>query len=138
MSRNYLLKTGPMSEIYVTATGFEPTTAYFVNEHSTSWPDWPVWLNSWVFIYKLSSCGFVSLCSHLVQPIVIFFFRYLSLSLLHEKNIKKILNSCFISLIDVSDKRNVLPNTYCFLCTLFLACIIIIKNYFLCGGSMKV
>ena len=24
-----------------------------------------VWLNGWVFIYKLSGCGFVSRCSHL-------------------------------------------------------------------------
>ena len=26
---------------------------------------WPVWLNYWVFIYKLSGCGFESCCSHL-------------------------------------------------------------------------
>ena len=26
---------------------------------------WPVWLNSWVFVYKLSGCGFQSHCSHL-------------------------------------------------------------------------
>ena len=25
---------------------------------------WPVWLNGWVFIYKLSGCGFVLRCSH--------------------------------------------------------------------------
>ena len=25
----------------------------------------PVWLNGWVFIYKLSGCGFKSCCSHL-------------------------------------------------------------------------
>ena len=25
---------------------------------------WPVWLNGWVFVYDLSSCGFESLCSH--------------------------------------------------------------------------
>ena len=28
---------------------------------------WPVWLNDWVFVYKLSSCGFESRCSHLVH-----------------------------------------------------------------------
>ena len=26
---------------------------------------WPVWLNGWVFVYKLSGCGFESSCSHL-------------------------------------------------------------------------
>ena len=26
---------------------------------------WPVWLNSWVFIYELSGCGFKSCCCHL-------------------------------------------------------------------------
>ena len=26
---------------------------------------WPVWLNGWVFVYELSSCGFESSCSHL-------------------------------------------------------------------------
>ena len=26
---------------------------------------WPVWLDGWVFIYKLSGCGFESSCSHL-------------------------------------------------------------------------
>ena len=26
---------------------------------------WPVWLNDWVFVYKLSGCGFESRCSHL-------------------------------------------------------------------------
>ena len=25
---------------------------------------WPVWVNGWVFVYKLSGCGFESLCSH--------------------------------------------------------------------------
>ena len=32
------------------------------------WPisiTWPVWLNSWVFVYKLSGCGFESCCCHL-------------------------------------------------------------------------
>ena len=26
---------------------------------------WPVWLNGWVFVYKLSGCGFKSCCCHL-------------------------------------------------------------------------
>ena len=46
----------------VTATGFEPTTTLFVNEHSMILPNWPVWLNGWVFLYKLSGCGFESRC----------------------------------------------------------------------------
>ena len=27
---------------------------------------WPVWLNGWVFVYKLSGCEFKSHCSHLI------------------------------------------------------------------------
>ena len=26
---------------------------------------WPIWLNGWVFFYKLSGCGFESRCSHI-------------------------------------------------------------------------
>ena len=37
MSRNSLLKTGAISEVYVTATWIEPTIAYFVNEHTKKW-----------------------------------------------------------------------------------------------------
>ena len=37
----------------MTATGLEPTTIYFINERSR-----PVWLNDWMFVYKLSGCGF--------------------------------------------------------------------------------
>ena len=31
---------------------------------------WPVWLNGWVFVYKLIGCGFKSSCSHfqLISP----------------------------------------------------------------------
>ena len=36
MSRNKeFLETATISEVYVTATGLEPTTTKFVNEHST-------------------------------------------------------------------------------------------------------
>ena len=34
-------------------------------ENTTSLAKWPVWLNGWVFVYKLSGCGFESSCSHL-------------------------------------------------------------------------
>ena len=33
----------------------------------------PVWLNSWVFLYKLSGCGFGSSCSHLNWIIFLIF-----------------------------------------------------------------
>ena len=36
MSRNSLLEAGAKSEGEVTATGFEPTTTQFINEHSTN------------------------------------------------------------------------------------------------------
>ena len=34
----------------MTATGLEPTTTYFVNEHSTIWPNWP---NEWALLWVL-------------------------------------------------------------------------------------
>ena len=35
---------------------------------------WPVWLNSWVFVYELSGCGFFkSSCSHIFLKIGIHF-----------------------------------------------------------------
>ena len=49
----------------VTATGLKPTITKFVNEHSTIYQNWPVWLNGWVLVYELSGCGFESSCSHL-------------------------------------------------------------------------
>ena len=41
----------------MTATGVEPTTTQFVNEHSAIQPNW---LNGWVFVYELSGSGFES------------------------------------------------------------------------------
>ena len=49
----------------MTATGLEPTTTSFINEHSTIQSNWQVWLNGWVFVYELSGCEFESSCSHL-------------------------------------------------------------------------
>ena len=51
MSRNSLLEAGAKSEVPVTATGLEPRTTYFVNEHSTIWSKWPNdWVVFWVII----------------------------------------------------------------------------------------
>ena len=51
MSRNHLLEPFEKSEGEVTATGLEPITAYFLNEHSTIWPNWPNYRAVfWVFI----------------------------------------------------------------------------------------
>ena len=50
MSRNSLLESGAISQDQVTATGLEPTTTYFVNEHSTIWSNWP---NNWPVLWIL-------------------------------------------------------------------------------------
>ena len=42
-----------LSTASVTEMGFKPTTT------------WPVWLNGWLFIYKLNGCSFESRCGHL-------------------------------------------------------------------------
>ena len=41
MSRNSLLEAGSKSQGEVAATGLETRTIYFLNEHSTIWPNWP-------------------------------------------------------------------------------------------------
>ena len=39
---------------------------YHTDKHSQhSSIIWPVWLNGWVFVYKLSGCRFESHCSHI-------------------------------------------------------------------------
>ena len=51
MSSNSLLETGAKSEVYWTATRLEPRTTYFVNEHSTIFPNRPnYWTVFWVLI----------------------------------------------------------------------------------------
>ena len=53
MSRNSLLEEGAITEVQMTATRLEPTTTYFVNEHSTIQPNWPnYWAVLWVLISK--------------------------------------------------------------------------------------
>ena len=41
---------------------------------------WPVWLNGWVFVYELSSCGFEFSCSHLQNFLYAFFLEMLLLT----------------------------------------------------------
>ena len=51
MPRNSLLERDAISEDEVTANGLEPRTTYFLNEHSTIWPNWPNdWAVPWVLI----------------------------------------------------------------------------------------
>ena len=38
---------------------------HLVCKHSTIYPNWPMWLNGWVFVYEISGSGFESRCSHL-------------------------------------------------------------------------
>ena len=61
----FLLETSPTFEAYVTVLEFEARATQLLNEHSTSQPNWPVWINGWVFVYELSGCGCESRCSHL-------------------------------------------------------------------------
>ena len=60
MSRNFLLERGTISEVWVTATGLEPTTTYFVNEHSTIWPNWT---NDWAELRVLICTVQLTVCS---------------------------------------------------------------------------
>ena len=48
---------------------------------------WPVWLNSWVFVYELSGCGFKFSCSHLNYAISFICYLFLLWSLLFDTKI---------------------------------------------------
>ena len=48
---------------YMIITYSQMHRAYKYSQHSSI--IWPVWLNHWVFVYELSSCGFVFSCWHL-------------------------------------------------------------------------
>ena len=56
LSRNSLLETHAISEVYVTATGFEPTTTDFVKRTLNQLANLIIclygliWLNAWVFV----------------------------------------------------------------------------------------
>ena len=55
-------------EFFVTLVNAECDGTWTHNHLVPKWtlkPNWPVWLNGWVFVYKLSGCGFESCCSHL-------------------------------------------------------------------------
>ena len=43
----------------MTATGLEPTTTYFINEHSTIWPNWP---NDWAVLWVLICTAHLIVC----------------------------------------------------------------------------
>ena len=47
----------------MTATWVEPTTTYFVNEHSTTWLNWP---NDWAKLWILIGTMHLTLCYHQV------------------------------------------------------------------------
>ena len=47
-------------DIIITYSQMHCTDKYLQNNSII----WPVWLNDWVFVYKLSGCGFKFRCSH--------------------------------------------------------------------------
>ena len=70
ISRNSLLETGAISvrNMVITYSQMLRTDKYSQNSSII----WPFWLNSWVFVYELSWCGFESRCSQLILLIEIF------------------------------------------------------------------
>ena len=50
-------------DMIITYSQVHPTDKY--SQHSSI--VWPIWLNDWVFVYKLSGCGFESCCCHLIN-----------------------------------------------------------------------
>ena len=59
MPRNSLLERDAISEDEVTAKGLEPRTTYFLNEHSTIWPNWP---NDWAVLWVLFCTVYLTVC----------------------------------------------------------------------------
>ena len=61
------LKTDPYREICIYTTCLKPSFAKY-NPNKLiyiCYCYWPVWLNGWVFVYKLNGSGFESIFSHL-------------------------------------------------------------------------
>ena len=96
MWSNYFLETGAISEVLVTPTGLEPTTIYFVNEHSTIWLNWP---NNWAELWVL------------ICPV------YLTISFYHVTYAFQSESTLYISLnvnkIIVQNKRNICRLSQC-------------------------
>ena len=66
MPRSSLLETGAISELSLSDYNEIRTHNHLVRKRTLdNLAKWPVWLNGWVCVYELSSCGFESLCSHL-------------------------------------------------------------------------
>ena len=67
MSRNSFLKACVKAEVSVAAFWLEPRTIWFVNEHSTIWPNWS---NDWAVFGVLICTGLSTVCScHLTYAI---------------------------------------------------------------------
>ena len=77
MSLNFCLKSkktiiNDIQNKKVTTSRLEPTTCKPAKEHSIISP---LLLNGWVFVYKLSGCGFESCCSLLIFRYCVFLSR---------------------------------------------------------------
>ena len=59
IERGFTLKV--VRDMIITYSQMHLTDQY--SQHSSI--IWPAWLNGWVFVYKLSGCGFESRCCHL-------------------------------------------------------------------------
>ena len=59
-SRNFLLNPSAKSEAEVIATGHEPRTTQFFNEHSAIWPNWP---NDRAVFWVLICTVYFTVCS---------------------------------------------------------------------------
>ena len=61
--KTYYILHGATIPVTVTATGLEPRTTWFVNEHLTIWPNWPFkWLSCVMstYLYGAFYCTFLS------------------------------------------------------------------------------
>ena len=70
ISRNSLFETGATSEVYVSTTAFQPHSHLVCKQILNYLARLSIWLNAWVFVYKLSGCGFESLSYHLEKYIL--------------------------------------------------------------------
>ena len=62
---NHLVKLAKQLSCVVSSCLYGAFDCIFLSWHVRSYHViWSVWLNGWVFVYKLSGCGFESRCSH--------------------------------------------------------------------------
>ena len=74
-AHNHLVCKGTLKRVRDIITAY--SQMHWTDEYSQhSSIIWPIWLNGWVFVYKLSGCGFESCCCHIKATVCNWVYLY--------------------------------------------------------------